>query len=199
MTMWKIKRFIYRIKRVIEFIPVIWKGYDWDYGSAIDVFQYQLTRTADYLESDKAQTLAAKTNAAKIWTAVELMEKVYDEDYAMEYMDDIERFIYRVKRVIEFIPVIWKGYDWDYGSAIDVFQYQLTRTADYLESDKARSLDAKTNAAKIWTAIELMEKVYNEDYAMEYMDDIERLYGKSKHEFVELDEKKPKHLSLIHI
>ena len=55
MTMWKIKRFIYRIKRVIEFIPVIWKGYDWDYGSAIDVFQYQLTRTVDYLESDKAQ------------------------------------------------------------------------------------------------------------------------------------------------
>ena len=101
----------------------------------------------------------------------------------------IKRFIYRIKRVIEFIPVIWKGYDWDYGSAIDVFQYQLTRTADYLESDKAQTLAAKTNAAKIWTAIELMEKVYNEDYAMEYMDDIERLYGKSKHEFVELDEK----------
>ena len=65
MTMWKIKRFIYRVKRVIEFIPVIWKGNDWDYGSAIDVFQYQLTRTADYLESDKARSLDAKTNAAK--------------------------------------------------------------------------------------------------------------------------------------
>ena len=73
--MWKIKRFIYRVKRVIEFIPVIWKGYDWNYGSAIDVFQYQLTRTVDYLESDKAQALEAKTNAAKIWTAIELMEQ----------------------------------------------------------------------------------------------------------------------------
>ena len=101
----------------------------------------------------------------------------------------IKRLIYRVKRVIEFIPVIWKGYDSDYSSSIDIFKYQLTRTADYLESDKAWSLPAKTNASKIWTAVELMEKVYNEDYAMEYMDDIEFLYGKSKHEFVELDEK----------
>jgi hypothetical protein len=28
MTMWKIKRLIYRVKRVIEFIPVIWYRID---------------------------------------------------------------------------------------------------------------------------------------------------------------------------
>ena len=101
----------------------------------------------------------------------------------------IKRLVYRVKRVIKFIPVIWKGYDFDYNSSIDIFKYQLTRTAEYLESDKAKTLDAKMNAAKIWTAVELMEKVYDEDYGMDYMDDIQRLYGKIKHEFVELDEK----------
>lgn len=101
----------------------------------------------------------------------------------------VKRKYRQIERTLSFLPVIWKGYDWDYGSALDVFEHQLKRTAEHLESDKAWSLDAKTNAAKIWTAIELMEKVYNEDYAMEYMDDIERLYGKSKHEFVELDEK----------
>ena len=101
----------------------------------------------------------------------------------------IKRLIYRVKRVIEFIPIIWKGYDFDYHSSIELFKYQLKRTAEYLESDKAKTLDAEMNATKIWTAVELMEKVYNEDYAMEYMDHIERLYGKSKYEFVELDEK----------
>lgn len=101
----------------------------------------------------------------------------------------VKRKYRQIERTLSFLPVIWKGYDWDYGSALDVFEHQLKRTARYLESDKAWSLSAKTNAAKIWTATELMEKVYNEDYAMEYMDDIERLYGKSKHEFVELDEK----------
>ena len=54
--MWKIKRLIYRLKRLIEFITVIWRGYDWDYGSSIDIYKYQLTRTAEYLESDKAKT-----------------------------------------------------------------------------------------------------------------------------------------------
>ena len=104
-------------------------------------------------------------------------------------MRKIKSLLYRVKRLIEFIPVIWNGFDFDYSSSIELFKYQLKRTAKYLESDKAYSLDAKMYAAKLRTAIELMEKVYNEDYAMEYMDDIERLYGKSKHEFVELDEK----------
>ena len=104
-------------------------------------------------------------------------------------MRKIKSLLYRIKRLIEFIPVIWNGFDFDYSSSIELFKYQLKRTAKYLESDKAYSLDAKMYAAKLRTAIELMEKVYNEDYAMEYMDDIERLYGKSKHEFVELDEK----------
>ena len=101
----------------------------------------------------------------------------------------IKRLIYRVKRLIEFIPIIWKGYDFDYYSSIELFKYQLKRTAEYLESDKAKTLEAKTNAAKIWTAVELIEKVYDEEYGTEYIDIIEKLYGKSKHEFIELDEK----------
>lgn len=95
----------------------------------------------------------------------------------------------QIQRVIDFLPIIWKGYDFDYNYSIELFRKQLQRQATFLESDQAYSLSAKTNAQKIRTAIHLMEKVYNEDYAMEYMDDIEFLYGKSKHEFVELDEK----------
>ena len=100
----------------------------------------------------------------------------------------IKRLIHRVKRVIEFIPVIWKGYDFDYHSSIELFKYQLKRTAEYLESDKAYSLDAKVYAAKIRTAIELMDKVYREDYALEYFDIIEKKYGKSNFNFVETGE-----------
>ena len=100
----------------------------------------------------------------------------------------IKRLIYRVKRVIEFIPVIWKGYDFDYHSSIELFKYQLKRTAEYLESDKAKTLEAKTNATKIWTAVELMEKVYDEDYAVEYFDIIRKKYGKSNFSFVETGE-----------
>ena len=100
----------------------------------------------------------------------------------------IKRLIYRVKRIIEFIPVIWNGFDFDYIYAIELFKKQLERIADNLETNPV-GLSAPIKAQKIRTAIRLMDKVYDEDYAMEYVDDIELLYGKSKHEFVELDEK----------
>src|SRR5210317_2502179 len=101
----------------------------------------------------------------------------------------IKSIFYNINPVIDFLPIIWKGYDFDYYSSIELFKYQLKRTAEYLESDKAQTLEAKANATKIWTAVELMEKVYDEEYGTEYMDDIERLYGKSYYGFVELDEK----------
>lgn len=86
-------------------------------------------------------------------------------------------FINKIKRVVEFLPVIWKGSDYDYIYAINLFEYQLKRTADYLDSDEALSLDSKIQARKIRTVLNLMDKVYNEKYLYEYMDTIERLYG----------------------
>ena len=103
-------------------------------------------------------------------------------------MRKIKSLLYRVKRLIEFIPVIWNGFDFDYSSSIELFKYQLKRTAKFLESDKAYSLDAKMYAAKIRTAIELMDKVYEEDYALEYFDIIEKKYGKSNMDFIESGE-----------
>jgi len=93
----------------------------------------------------------------------------------------------QLKRVVDFLPIIWKGYDFDYIYAIDVFKHQLKRTADLLESTRAGTADAKQRAKRIRTALELMEKVYNDDYGMEYIRTIERLYGKYKLEFVEAD------------
>ena len=101
----RIKRFFYKIKRVIDFIPIIWKGYDFDYYSSIELFKYQLKRTAKYLESDKAKTLEAKTNAAKIWTAVELIECVklllweLEQGYPKETKEEINQRIERIKEL----------------------------------------------------------------------------------------------------
>jgi len=95
----------------------------------------------------------------------------------------------QIQRVIDFLPIIWKGFDFDYTYSIELFKKQLERQAKHLESERAHTLSAPINAQKIRTAIRLMDKVYDEDYSMEYVGDIELLYGKSKHEFVELDEK----------
>ena len=103
----------------------------------------------------------------------------------------IKQFIRRVKRTRDFFPMIWKGYDFDYRYAIELFQYQLERTADFMESDRTVTMDADKRARRIRTAIELLEKVYNEEYSCEYQEKLKKLYGENvlDWEFIELDVK----------
>lgn len=97
----------------------------------------------------------------------------------MGFIVRVKQFLRRVRRVVDFLPIIWNGYDFDYRYSIELFQYQLQRTADFLESDKAYTVSAKQTASRIRTAIELLEKVYNEDYACEYQDKMRELYGEN--------------------
>jgi len=99
----------------------------------------------------------------------------------------VKRKIRQVRRVIDFLPLIWNGFDFDYKYALDLFKKQLGRMADMMESDRAMTLEAKTNAQKIRTAIRLMDKVYGEEYASEYMTQIDKLYGTTHYDFVEID------------
>ena len=99
----------------------------------------------------------------------------------------VKRKIRQIKRVIDFLPLIWNGFDFDYKYALDLFKKQLGRMADMMESDRAMTLEAKTNAQKIRTAIRLMDKVYDEEYGMEYMTQIDKLYGTTHYDFVETD------------
>ena len=92
-------------------------------------------------------------------------------------MRAIKQFIRRLKRVWDFLPIIWKGYDFDYSHAINLFKYQLERTADFMESDRAMTVDADIRAKRIRTAIKLLNKVYDEDYGCEYQTKMKELYG----------------------
>jgi hypothetical protein len=85
----------------------------------------------------------------------------------------------QIQRVIDFLPIIWKGFDFDYIYSIELFKKQLERQAKFMESsDKAHLENAKLNAAKIRTALRLMDKVYNdEEYGAEYQDKLKELYG----------------------
>jgi len=91
----------------------------------------------------------------------------------------IKNKLRQIRRVIDFLPIIWKGHDFDYSYALDLFKYQLERQAKYMASDKAHTMSAKDNSRRIYTAIKLMDKVYDEEYGMEYLDKIEELYGKN--------------------
>ena len=89
----------------------------------------------------------------------------------------IRRKYQQIKRVIDFLPIIWNGFDFDYMYSIELFKKQLERQAELFESDKLNSDRSKQNASRIRTAISLMDKVYNGDYELEWMDTIREKYG----------------------
>lgn len=98
----------------------------------------------------------------------------------------------QIKRVIDFLPTIWNGYDFDYHYSLELFKKQLERQATFLESNNSYGIDSKHHASRIRTAIRLMDKVYEEEYGMEYMNTVDKLYGKTHFDFVELEEKSKK-------
>jgi hypothetical protein len=88
-----------------------------------------------------------------------------------------ERKYQQVERVIDFLPIIWKGFDFDYYYSIELFKKQLERQAKLFESDTLNPDRSKQNASRIRTAIRLMDKVYNDEYELEWVDKLKEEYG----------------------
>ena len=105
-----------------------------------------------------------------------LKNNIVDLWYDFTYF--FKRKIYQIKRVVDFLPIIWRGYDMDYIYALELFKHQLERMVDYFESGKAYTADAKEKAKEIRLALKLMDIVQDEKYVTETFDNIERLYGK---------------------
>ena len=96
----------------------------------------------------------------------------------------IKRKYRQIERTLSFLPLIWKGYDWDYRYGIDLFQHQLKRTEKHIR-EKGMHLHNQNTASRIKTAVDLMQKVYEDEYSMEHYDILREKYGKSTWEFIE--------------
>lgn len=94
-------------------------------------------------------------------------------------MHKVKRFFRRLKRLIEYITVIWKTDDFDYAYSIQLFQYQLLRTADYIE-ENGYIENSKVVALKIRTACDLLDAGYNYKYIDVAEAEFERQYGESE-------------------
>jgi hypothetical protein len=89
----------------------------------------------------------------------------------------IKRKIWQIKNVIKWLPIIWKQYDFDYSYSLEVFKFQLQKQAEFLESNKSRTQSASYNSKRIRTILKLMDKVYNQEYSMEYQNILKEKYG----------------------
>ena len=87
-------------------------------------------------------------------------------------------FIRRVKRLFSYIPIIWKGYDFDYMYALELFLTQLDRTGNYIEKHGYRE-DSQWVADRIRLAIKLANLGFKEGYSEQVHEQYEKEYGPS--------------------
>jgi hypothetical protein len=80
------KDFIYGIKNLWKWFPVIWKDRDWDDHFIWEILIFKIKNQAKYIGSRDLHT-RAKRDAEIMMTCVRLMEKVKNADYHMEYTD----------------------------------------------------------------------------------------------------------------
>lgn len=90
----------------------------------------------------------------------------------------------RLKNLVKWARFGWTVYDWDYHYAVDAFILQLEAMADFMESPRAMSVDSAERAKQIREAIAELHRVYNDDYAMAYIDRLNEKWGHWSFEFV---------------
>ena len=96
----------------------------------------------------------------------------------------IKWFFKQCKRSFGYAKRAWGGYDWDYQYSVDMFMYSLERLANNLDSDTSSSVNATRDAKQIRRILDLMKKVYNEDFSHECYDTLQALYGDTVLDFV---------------
>lgn len=101
---------------------------------------------------------------------------------------DLKHFLTRkrdqIRNLKKWLPIIWNKYDWDYSYSLDIFKRALLDQAEFMESGKAYSFGSKDRATKIRTIVKLMDKVYNDEYSMAYMNQLREKYGENVLDFV---------------
>ena len=74
------------IKNTIYWFPIIWKDRHWDSHYIFEILKHKLKAQADYIGSNDRHT-RAQQDARRMRLCIKLMQKIQDDDYAMEYVD----------------------------------------------------------------------------------------------------------------
>ena len=80
------KYFKQGVKNIIYWFPIIWKDRDWDGHYIFEILQHKLKAQAKYIGARDFHT-RAQLDAKRMRICVNLIKKIQEEDYTMEYMD----------------------------------------------------------------------------------------------------------------
>lgn len=85
----------------------------------------------------------------------------------MIYTYKIKRFILGIKKLISWIPIIWKDRDWDHFFIYEILKQKLIQQSKHLGQYNERDVE------RINLCISLINKVQNEYYIDQYLESAE--------------------------
>lgn len=85
--MWRIRQFKRRLTNLFRWLPIIWKDEQWDHHYIFEILKYKLIFMSKSIREKGNHTLA-EYDANRMMLAVRLIDKVQNEDYLMEFIND---------------------------------------------------------------------------------------------------------------
>lgn len=87
------------------------------------------------------------------------------KDFFKSILLEIKTFYRNIKRIISWFPVIWSDRNYDYTFTYKILKKKLQTKRDYF-----RKLDLNSEVKNLNIAINLIDKLIDEDYTIEYTD-----------------------------
>ena len=85
--MYKIKNKIRQIRKILRWIPILWRDRDWDYYFVYEILKQKLIDTEAYIRKDGLHVFN-EHDADSIKTAIEMIEKVQTEYHLDKYLSE---------------------------------------------------------------------------------------------------------------
>jgi hypothetical protein len=135
------------IKNLWYWFPVIWKDRNWDDHYIFEILKHKLKAQAKYI-GDRDFHTRAQLDAKRMRLCVKLIQKVQDEDYAIEYMDYAKDRIWftdcedRPGSSLYNSEEVWEKYD-DYFKKYPLVYKQVMKGAGPFTLDGRDEADMK--------------------------------------------------------
>lgn len=86
------------------------------------------------------------------------------------------RWLRKIRKIIDYLPLLWQDEDWDFAYILRMLQYKLQRTRNAIESNDIVE-SAPEISEQIRIAEDAIERLLVDDYAPELCAAIEQKYG----------------------
>ena len=99
------------------------------------------------------------------------------------------RFVLKCKKVLQFLPIVWRHEDWDSAYTLEFMSYLFKRmyTAVYVEG---HHVEHPKHKRRLKVATELLKRMSKGDYTAGHLEYLERTYGQIDYQFkTTVDEK----------